>query len=98
MLSGGDPGQLDLVREKYKLKALVPEDLVAYISNNDRVWELNYPVKQYPVKIRSLNFDKDPLVYGQLMGIKGQYLIFDQDRVMNMRKFGGYLIRFRAPD
>lgn len=98
MLSGADPGQIDLVREKYKLRALVPEDLGAYLSNNDKVWELNYPVKQYPLKIRSLNFDKDPAVNGVLMGIKGQYLIFDQDRVMNMRKFGGYLIRFRAPD
>ena len=98
MLSGVDPGQLDLVGEKFKLKALVPEDLREYLSSNDKVWELKYPVRQYPAKIKSLNFEKDPVVNGVLMGIKGQYLIFDQDRVINMRKFGGYLIRFRAPD
>ncbi len=97
MLSGADPGKWDLVTEKDKFKALVPQELKEYISRNDKVWELNYPVKQYPVKIRSLNFDKETVVSGVLLGIKGQYLIFDQDRVMNMRKFGGYLIRFKTP-
>jgi hypothetical protein len=33
------------------------------------------------------------MVSGVLTGIKGQYLMFDQDRVINVRKFGGYLIQ-----
>jgi hypothetical protein len=51
--------------------------------------EINYPVEQYPVKVVSFNLDKNPVVEGQLMGIKGQYLIFDTG-VINMRKYGGY--------
>ena len=58
--------------------------------------DLKYPVSEYPVKIKSLNFDKDPIVSGRLTGIKGQYLLFNEDRVINIRKFGGYLIKFRA--
>jgi hypothetical protein len=50
-------------------------------------------VVEYPKKIKSLNFDKDPVVSGVLKGIKGQYLLFDQGRVINMRKYGGYLAR-----
>jgi len=95
MLSGSDPGPIDLVKEKDRLMALVPEDLRAFLSEEDGVMELTYPVERYPEKIRSLNFDKEPEVSGVLKGIKGQYLMFDHDRVINIRKFGGYLVRFR---
>ena len=98
MLAGSDPGHIDLVREKERLKAMVPEELTSYLTDDDRVMELTYPVERYPEKIRSLNFDKDPLVSGVLMGIKGQYLLFDSDRVINIRKFGGYLVRLKASD
>lgn len=85
----------DLVQEKQRLAALVPEDLLAYVSANDRITNLSYPVMEYPEKIKSLNLDKDPVVRGVLMGIKGQYLLFDQGRVINMRKYGGYLVRLQ---
>ena len=39
--------------------------------------------------MKSFNLDKTPLVGGTLMGIKGQYLMFDTG-VINMRKYGGY--------
>jgi len=51
--------------------------------------ELHYPVLQYPAKVKSFNFDKDPKVSGILQGVKGQYLIFDTG-VINIRKFAGY--------
>ena len=55
----------------------------------DEVFEFTYPVETYPTKVSSLNFDKNPEILGKLMGIKGQYLIFDSG-VINMRKFQGY--------
>ena len=51
--------------------------------------DFSYPVKEYPTKVSSLNLDKQPTIQGVLMGIKGQYLIFDSG-VINMRKYGGY--------
>ncbi|MDX1489786.1 MAG: DUF2797 domain-containing protein [Pseudohongiellaceae bacterium] len=56
---------------------------------------ISYPIVEYPEKIKSLNFDKDPIVEGTLLGIKGQYLIFDNG-VINMRRFGGYNIELSA--
>jgi len=53
------------------------------------VLEIRYPVTEYPKKISSFNFDKNATVEGTLMGIKGQYLIFDSG-VINIRKFTGY--------
>lgn len=54
--------------------------------------DINYPVRTYPEKVKSLNFDKIPEVAGVLQGIKGQYLILDSG-VINMRKFAGYRIQ-----
>ncbi len=56
---------------------------------DEDVVDISYPVEQYPSKIASFNFDKEPAVSGVLMGIKGQYLIFDTG-VINLRKFTGY--------
>ncbi len=59
---------------------------------NEDIVDISYPVSQYPDKIKSFNLDKNPVVQGKLLGVKGQYLIFDTG-VINIRKFGGYLIR-----
>lgn len=94
---------LDLVTEKHKLitatKDLLekthgefPNEQINVVSS-DEVFEFQYPVSKYPSKVTSLSFDKTPRIEGCLLGIKGQYLIFDIG-VMNMRNFGGYNIRF----
>jgi len=64
------------------------EDAVSFLANEQLI-EINYPVQQYPEKVKSFNFDKIFEVSGTLMGIKGQYLIFDTG-VLNIRKFSGY--------
>ncbi|MBA6096915.1 MULTISPECIES: DUF2797 domain-containing protein [Pseudomonas] len=53
------------------------------------VVQINYPVQAYPHKIVSFNLDKDPVAEGTLLGIKGQYLIFDTG-VINIRKYTAY--------
>ena len=50
---------------------------------------ISYPVLEYPTRVKSFNLDKNPRAGGTLLGIKGQYLIFDSG-VINMRKYGGY--------
>lgn len=96
MLSGNVPEEMDLIREKKRLIPLIPDELKPYATDSMQVLELVYPVMQYPDRIRSLNFDKDRLVSGILTGMKGQYLMLDRNRVINIRKFGGYQVRFRA--
>lgn len=55
---------------------------------------INYPVMTYPEKVSSLNLDKTPLIEGNLMGIKGQYLMLDTG-VLNVRKYAGYHVEVR---
>jgi hypothetical protein len=50
-----------------------------------------YPVLEYPTKIRSFNLEQAPDVTGTLLGIKGQYLLFDTG-VINIRKFTAYQV------
>ncbi|MEZ5572459.1 MAG: DUF2797 domain-containing protein [Halioglobus sp.] len=59
--------------------------------------QIEYPVLQYPTKVSSFNLDKTPAIGGTLLGIKGQYLIFDTG-VINMRKYGGYQLSLRVAD
>ena len=58
---------------------------------------ITYPVLEYPKKVSSFNLDKNPLVEGTLLGIKGQYLIFDTG-VINMRKYGGYQLSLETTE
>lgn len=65
------------------------DDAVQLLDEN--VVAISYPVSQYLTKISAFNFDKTATVSGILLGIKGQYLIFEQG-VINMRKFSSYQI------
>lgn len=94
-------GAADDIDLKAKADVLIPEisarlDQLRLIYGEDAieavdepVVNLQYPVSQYLSKISSFNFDKTPVVSGVLLGIKGQYLIFDTG-VINIRKFTSY--------
>ena len=82
----------DLEEEKSRMEDLLPRDLQDYIADSDEITEINYPVTNYPLKIKSIGFDKEPEITGTLEGIKGQYLYFDFDRVLNIRKHTGYVL------
>ena len=83
----------DLVEAKASLTDTLDNDLQQFIDPDDTVCSINYPVSQYPEKVKSVGFDKFPEIEGCLAGIKGQYLIFDDNRVLNIRKHNGYRIR-----
>ena len=63
-----------------------------YFSENDEIIDLNYPVLEYPSKVKSRSFEKTPIVEGVLKGIKGQYLIFEGGEVFNVRTHTGYYV------
>ncbi len=87
-------GEFDLEEEKWQLEELLPQDLAEYMTEDDEITQIEYPVEQYPEKVKSVGFDKQPLIEAKLLGIKGQYLILDDDRVMNVRKHEGYYVDF----
>ena len=74
--------KLDPLIQRFGIQAIQP-------ILNAEVQTLTYPVEKYPTKVVSLNLDKTPEISGTLLGIKGQYLIFDIG-VINLRRFTSY--------
>ena len=82
----------DLVDWRNKLKQYIPEEAESYFLENNKETNLEFPVLQYPKKPKSLNLDKTHDFEGVLKGIKGQYLIFEDDTVFNVRSKEGYVV------
>lgn len=93
MLKNEILSDFNLLNEKEKIGGILPAELQKYIEADNTITSIEYPVEQYPSKIKSVGFDKLPEIEGKLMGIKGQYLIFNDDRVLNVRKHNGYFLR-----
>lgn len=98
----GEPEPLDLAAERDALYAATEAgradlrdrfgDAAIKRVGDGAVTTIRYPVTAYPEKVKSFNLDKQGVAEGLLMGIKGQYLIFDTG-VINLRKYGGYRLR-----
>jgi hypothetical protein len=97
----GDAEPIDLKSLRDELLATCEKSVAAIIDEqgadairviDEEVVNISYPVSEYPEKIKSLNFDKQPEIQGTLLGIKGQYLMLDSG-VLNIRKFSGYNIQ-----
>lgn len=73
---------LQALQQRFGLQAIQP-------INDVEVLDIAYPVEAYPKKISSFNLDKNPIAEGTLIGIKGQYLLFDTG-VINIRKYTSY--------
>lgn len=83
---------LQQIKEEYAPK--LKDDLQEFISKADEVHRLKYPHLTVPEKVKSINLDKEPEVEGELLGIRGQYLLFEEGRVFNVRRHSGFRVRF----
>jgi hypothetical protein len=94
-----EPPHVDLIKARADLLAKVGSELQSLTDKfgefafsfvtDPSVTTIRYPVDHYPTKVTSLNFEKTPVIEGTLVGIKGQYLIFDIG-VLNVRRFTSY--------
>jgi hypothetical protein len=85
---------VDLFKERAGLKYMLPKEVQDYFHpEKDDLYELYFPVLEYPKKVNSLNLDKSPNFSGKLIGIKGQYLLFEDGTVFNVRTFEGYVVK-----
>lgn len=82
----------DLVEFRNKLRQYIPQEAANYYIEHNKETHMDFPVLQYPQKAKSLNLDKTPNYKGILKGIKGQYLIFGDGTVFNVRGNEGYVI------
>jgi hypothetical protein len=83
---------VDLLALRKKVEAMIPDELAGYLVDNLEIQKIEYPVTTYPTQPKAINLDHEPEVRGFCMGIKGQYLLFDDNRVLNVRTHTGYFV------
>lgn len=94
-----DPIPMDLNKEKEKFLKHLDSKVFPYEENpklnlnwkrmdESSVTAIQYPILSYPKKIKSLKLTKDTPIEDKLVGIKGQYLLFENG-VINIRSLGG---------
>ncbi|MES2864675.1 MAG: DUF2797 domain-containing protein [Bacteroidota bacterium] len=86
---------VNLSEEKNNLKQWLPEEIKPYFLENDTLYDFDFPVNKYPLKVASLNLEKTPNFTGKVVGIKGQYLIFEDGTVFNVRTYEGYVVTLK---
>lgn len=82
----------NLVDWRQRLKAYIPEEAIDYFITSNTETHLEFPVLRYPNKVKTLNLSRTPDYSGVLKGIKGQYFIFEDDTVFNVRGSEGFYV------
>ncbi|WP_339895885.1 DUF2797 domain-containing protein [uncultured Algibacter sp.] len=86
----------NLVEWRERLKQYIPNEAKDYFIENNTETNIEFPVIKYPEKPKSLNIQKEQQYSGKLVGIKGQYLIFEDETVFNVRANEGLVVNINV--
>ena len=87
------PSTENIINYKNQAKNFIPNHLAHYFIEKDKIVDINFPILESPSKPESMKLKNGNDVKGILKGIKGQYLIFEENKVLNVRAHEGYLIK-----
>ena len=76
------------------LRRQFPDEKINLLESAE-VWTFEYPSSQWPEKIKTFNLEKQSIVEGKLLAIKGQYLILDSG-CFNVRKHTSFDVSLSA--
>ncbi|MDD2636044.1 MAG: DUF2797 domain-containing protein [Bacteroidales bacterium] len=83
---------LSLAKIKSELAEKLSPNFKTYLSFNNNIETFSYPFEYQIDTFNTVGFDNTDIITGKLIGIKGQYLIFENGDVFNIRKHNGYLV------
>ncbi|MFK7832764.1 MAG: DUF2797 domain-containing protein [Winogradskyella sp.] len=86
----------NLLEWRQHLKQFIPDEAKTYFLEHNEETHIQFPVEQYPKKPNSLNIKKEIDFVGKLVGIKGQYLIFEDNTVFNIRSNEGLVVELKV--
>ena len=90
MEPGAGAGLAKLEAARTIAMARTDPKLHEYLLPHEPVQHLSYPLTGLPPKLANVQLDKLAEVEGRLLGIKGQYLVWADGRVLNVRNHTGY--------
>jgi len=62
------------------------------LSERNEIWKLDFLIDQHPEEVKSVKLTNQEAFEGVLKGVKGQYLIFEDGSVMNIRSHEGFIV------
>lgn len=96
LVTGKKDGPVDWEAERARALQVLPDEHKKWIQPQHEPWNIEYPVQNYAVKPKYGSLDKTPVVSGVLIGIRGQYLIFSDQTVFNVRGHEGCEVHLRV--
>ncbi|SFX18594.1 Protein of unknown function [Thermoactinomyces sp. DSM 45891] len=93
LTSQGSDVDLTIVREE--ALGYIPELYHPFLLSDEEIRHFHYPQVEIPEKVKSINLLKQSDVTGNLLGVKGQYIILDQG-VLQVRNHSGYYVSWEA--
>lgn len=79
-----------LIAARTEALAATPGDLQPFLLHGEQPVTLSYPLAGQLPKVVSISSEKLPEITGTLLGIKGQYLVWKDGRVLNVRNHAGH--------
>lgn len=92
MLTDKKDDKQNLLEIKASAFKWIPGDLSHFFTYDDTITTIEYPVSSYPLSVHQLNLLNIPSFKGILVGIRGQYLLFKDGTVFNVRAHQGYVV------
>ena len=88
------PETMDLVSERKRALSYLPDEVKDYssIALQEKTLSIQFPLQSLPTNVTSINLVKAKQFTGTLMGVKGQYLIFSDNKVINVRGHEGVCV------
>lgn len=95
MLEDDFEDDLDLADFRNRIQQYFPENFENFYNETGEMVRLDYPYENNG-KITAFTLDKSPEFEGILKGIKGQYLSFEEGKVMNVRSHEGFVVEMEV--
>ena len=89
MLKSATPDAAALLEAKDEALDALGVAYEPFFDEEDEVHTLEFPVLHHPEKVTSTKLDKAPVISGKLVGVKGQYWMWEDGRVWNVRAHAG---------
>jgi hypothetical protein len=84
---------IDLCAIKHDVLAKIDHKFHSFVIPDETVYHFQYPrMSGFTPKLTSVLLDKHPAIESRLVGIKGQYLLFE-DCVFQVKKHSGYYVQ-----
>ncbi|MCF6093665.1 DUF2797 domain-containing protein [Microaerobacter geothermalis] len=87
----GEIHEKDLFQVREEISSHISEPFRSYLFKAEELSEFVYPVQEVN-HLKSLSLDKEATIESELLGMKGQYLIFEHG-VFHVKKHTGYKIQ-----